>query len=85
MEQSDIRKTIVDYLVNDCGIDEDDVANDNSNLIEGQHLDSLGIIRLISFLEQSFAVEFPSREIRMSDLATVGSITDAVLARRAAS
>lgn len=85
MEQSDIRKTIVDYLVNDCGIDEDDVANDDRNLIEGQHLDSLGIIRLISFLEQSFSVKFPSRDIRMSDLATVGSITDAVMARQAAS
>ncbi len=85
MEETEIRNSIVDYLVNDCGIDETEIANDDRNLIEGQHLDSLGIIRLISFLEQSFSVKFPSRDIRMSDLATVGSITEAVVARRAAS
>ena len=85
MEKNEIRNAIVDYLVNDCGIDEQEVANDDGNLIEGRHLDSLGIIRLISFLEQSFSVKFPSRDIRMSDLATVGSITDAVVTRQAAS
>ncbi len=85
MEKNEIRTTIVDYLVNDCGIDEAEVANDDRSLIEGQHLDSLGIIRLISFLEQSFSVKFPTRDIRMSDLATVGSITEAVVARQAAS
>jgi len=85
MEKSAIKSAIIDYLVNDCGIDEADVANDGGNLIEERHLDSLGIIRLVSFLEQSFAVTFPSRDIRMSDLATVDSISDAVLARQAAS
>ena len=85
MEKSEIRNAIVDYLVNDCGIDEAEIANDDSNLIEKQHLDSLGIIRLISFLEQSFSVEFPSRNIRMSDLATVNTITDAVMMRQEAS
>jgi acyl carrier protein len=85
MEKNEIRTVIVDYLVNDCGIEETDIANDDGNLVEEQHLDSLGIIRLISFLEQSFSVKFPSRDIRMSDLATVNSITDAVVARQAAS
>lgn len=85
MEKSEIRNAIVDYLVNDCGIDESEIANDDGNLIEKQHLDSLGIIRLISFLEQSFSVKFPSRNIRMSDLATVNTITDAVMMRQEAS
>jgi acyl carrier protein len=85
MEKNEIRTVIVDYLVNDCGIEETDIANDDGNLVEEQHLDSLGIIRLISFLEQSFSVKFPSRDIRMSDLATVNSITDAVVARQVAS
>lgn len=85
MEKNEVKTAIVDYLVNDCGIDEAEARNDQGNLIEDRYLDSLGIIRLLSFVEQSFSVDFPSRNIRMSDLANADRISDAVMARRAAS
>lgn len=77
MDRIRIATTIVGYLVDECGIDEDKVAPD-SPLFSSKVLNSLDILNLVTFLEGAFAIRIGTWEVSLEGLDTVGLITEFV-------
>jgi acyl carrier protein len=75
-----LREFIIDELAGE-GIE--DVGPDDELLASGL-LDSFGLERLISFLEQSYGIELSPAELEPADFRTVRSIEQLVERRRGA-
>lgn len=56
-----------------------DVSGDTP-LVEGQVLDSMGLIELVGWVEEAFSVSFDAEELEAA-FATVGSLGAAISAR----
>ena len=68
-------KNIVDFLVTDLLYDKDLAKLEpTDSLIDGGLLDSLGIMRVVTFCEETFGVEFTDVEVVPENFETVGAI-----------
>jgi acyl carrier protein len=78
-----IRDTIRNYIL-DNFLPGEDPANltDETELKESGILDSLSTLKLVTFLEQQFAVEFEANDLDAGNLASVASIERLVLGKR---
>jgi acyl carrier protein len=56
--------------------------SDNESLMENGIIDSLGIFRLVAFLEETFRVRIGDEEITAENLKSVDSIEQLVLAKK---
>jgi acyl carrier protein len=54
--------------------------NDDDLLLSGL-IDSLGVVRLIAFIEQTFATHVPPEDVTIENFGTVQSIADYVQSR----
>jgi acyl carrier protein len=57
-------------------------VTDQTKLFSGGILDSLASLRLVSFLEERFAVTIEAHEVDVDHLDTLDSIADLVIARQ---
>jgi len=71
-----IRQFVCEELAGAKGIT---VVGDNESLIENGVVDSLGIFRLVTFLEESFGVKIGDEEISAENLRSVDMIEQFVL------
>ena len=53
----------------------DKPLDDNDQLVESGIVDSLGIMSLLSFLEEKFSVQIPSEDLSPENFASVSTIT----------
>jgi len=53
----------------------DKPLEDNDQLVESGIVDSLGIMSLLSFLEEKFSVQIPSEELSPDNFASVSTLT----------
>lgn len=58
-------------------------VEDDEDLLVGGSVDSLGVMRLVAFIETTFALRVPAGDVRLPNFATVDAIT-AYLERRTA-
>jgi acyl carrier protein len=70
-----VHSTIREYLLADAmqGASENELSDD-TNLVEEEILDSLGIFALVEFLEETFGIQIEPDEVVMPNFETVASI-----------
>ena len=78
-------KTIERYLLDEVGRSLGRAAvGEDEDLIEGGLLDSVTLVRLVSFLEQSFSVEIRDEDVVPENFRTLATIVGLVTRRRSA-
>jgi acyl carrier protein len=79
MPSDTIRATVKDYILKEFLPGErPEALQDSTPLISGGILDSISTLKLVSFLEQHFAVEFQAHEVNADTLDTIADIERAV-------
>lgn len=75
----DVKKKIRKFIIKEVCLDETikDLADDVP-LIKSGIIDSMGILTLLAFLEEKFAILLPEGEINVENFATLQSICDMV-------
>lgn len=73
-----IREFVLENLASVKGITS---FRDDENLMENGVIDSLGIFRLVSFLEESFGVRVGDEEINPENLKSVDSIEQLLISK----
>lgn len=70
-----IRETVRQFLLNSV-LQGEDPSNltDDTELKESGILDSLSTLKLVSYLEETFKVEFEANDLDAGNLATIASI-----------
>lgn len=77
-----IEKSIEDFLVTEPDLAYGRTAIDQDELlIEGGLIDSLGILKLIAFLEEQYNLSFEEEDITAENFATINRIVDLVQKR----
>jgi acyl carrier protein len=75
---ADIKASIKDYILDEFVPDGDIDVEDNTNLLEEEVVDSLGIFTLVSFIENKFNVSIDAEEVNLDNFETLQSITKLV-------
>ena len=79
----DVTTTVRDYILEECLQGDDPAAlKGDTPLITSGVLDSIGTVRLVSFLEEKYNVEFEAHEISVDLLNTIDDIVRAVQSKR---
>lgn len=78
-----IREKVRSYILTEFLPGEDPTElTDESPLITGGILDSIATIKLVSYLEESFEVQFQAHEVTIDHLDTIDRIVDSVQEKR---
>ncbi len=75
MERPQIEAKLVDLLVDELGLDRDDITME-AKFEEDLDVDSLGVVELLMALEDNFDVKIPDEEAEK--IPTVGEAADMV-------
>ena len=75
MDRTEIEAKLTDLLVDELGIERDDVTAD-AKFEEDLDVDSLGVVELLMALEDNFGVKIPDEEAEQ--ITTVGEAVDLV-------
>jgi acyl carrier protein len=75
---ADIKASIKDYILEEFVPDGDVDVEDDTNLLEEEVVDSLGIFTLVSFIENKFNVAIDAEEVNLDNFETLQSITKLV-------
>ena len=75
MERTEIETKLTDLLVDELGIERDDIRPD-AKFEEDLDVDSLGVVELLMALEDNFGVKIPDEEAEQ--ISTVGEAIDLV-------
>jgi acyl carrier protein len=79
MDKQSIQQTVRDYIQREFLRDEAQAGLTSSTaLITGGVLDSISTIKLVSFLEQQYQVEFAAHEVSAEYLDSLETIADTV-------
>ncbi len=74
----EIKEKIREYLINELKEVSDESVDikieDEDNLLNGDILNSLGIVKFISFIEETFNVDVIDASIELEDFSTINSI-----------
>jgi acyl carrier protein len=83
IETDQLREAVREYILREFLPGESsDKLSDTTPLITGGILDSLGTLRLIAFLEESYNIEVGADEVVTDNLNTVGLITNFIEHKR---
>lgn len=75
MERSEIEAKLIDLLVDELGLERDDITME-AKFEEDLDVDSLGVVELLMALEDNFDVKIPDEEAEK--ITTVGEAADMV-------
>jgi acyl carrier protein len=78
MERSEIEAKLTDLLVDELGLERDDITME-AKFEEDLDVDSLGVVELLMALEDNFDVKIPDEEAEK--ITTVGEAADMVSAK----
>jgi len=78
MERAEIESKLTDLLVDELGLERDNIAMEAS-FEEDLEVDSLGVVELLMALEDNFGVKIPDEEAEQ--IQTVGQAVDLVEAK----
>jgi acyl carrier protein len=75
----DVQSILKDYIVTEFLHERDNaVLKDDAPLIESGIIDSMGLIRLILFIEEKFGIKIGEEELDMENFRTIGALTEFV-------
>lgn len=72
---AEVRANIKEYIIEEFVPDNDIDVEDDTNLLEEEVVDSLGIFTLVSFIENKFDVSVDAEEVNLDNFETLDSIT----------
>lgn len=78
MDRSEIESKLVDLLVEELGLERDDITM-TAKFEEDLEVDSLGVVELLMALEDNFDVKIPDDEAEK--ITTVGEAVDIVASK----
>lgn len=82
MTEQDIKQAIKDHIVKEFMYGNTETAvDDDLQLIQDGIIDSLGIFRVIGFLEEQFEIKVKPEDVVLENFETVASIKNLVVAR----
>jgi acyl carrier protein len=83
MSETDIVRSVTDYIINEVAstVPANRPAPDFP-LIEGGLLDSLGLFKLIAFMEDTFRISIVPEDIQFENFATVNAIETFIRKKR---
>lgn len=82
MKDNDIERVIKDHIVKEFMYDEVGTFLDGDEpLIRPGIIDSLGIFRLIAFLEERFGIKIQAEDVVLEKFETVNAIKNLVMAK----
>jgi acyl carrier protein len=71
--RSEVKQFILGVIAADSGHDVTDFDDDES-LLDSGVLDSLGVLKLVSFLDEEMQIDLPLEKLRLEDFASLDSI-----------
>ena len=74
---AEIKSAIKDFISDEFVTDGSDIADD-TNLLEEEIIDSLGIFTLVSFVEDRFGVKVDPEEVNLENFETLTAIESLV-------
>lgn len=84
-DHDEIKRAVHDYIVQEFLYGEEaDALNDETQLISAGILDSIGTVKLISYLEDTYGIRFKPEEMDAEHLETLDMIASLVETKRAA-
>lgn len=72
----DKKSLLSDYIMNDIMHNRHAELDENQDLIGTGVLDSLRILQLVSFLEESFGIEIPDEDVVYDNFQSLGAIVN---------
>lgn len=85
MAKQEIRQTVKDYVLREFLVGErPEALEETTPLISGGILDSISTLKLVSFLEERYGVEFQAHEVSADHLDTLDDIAKIVESKVAA-
>ena len=74
--QSEIIQTLTHYILNDLSAGEDITEiGEEDDLLGDELIDSMGIMRLVAFIEKEYSVTIPPEDVRIENFMNVKAIT----------
>ncbi len=70
-----MQKKIIDYIKNEIADEPFDAIEEQEDLLGGGIIDSMGMIRLIAFLEKEFQINVPPEDMVLENFMTVERIS----------
>ena len=77
-----VETTVRDFLTRELGKDVAGIGNDES-LLESGTIDSVGVMRLVAFLEQRYAITVDDDDLMPENFDTIGAIASFIERRQA--
>lgn len=74
----DIKGAVKEYILEEFVPEGDIEVEDDTNLLEEEVVDSLGIFTLVSFIESKFGVSIDAEEVNLDNFETLTTITNLV-------
>ena len=82
-EQIEIQNTLLDFIAKDLLKDRPNlVLKPDDDLLSSQWVDSLGVMRIVAFLEQQYDVTIPPTDITIENFINVKTIVSYLGKRR---
>ncbi len=72
---TDITAALRGFILEEL-LDELDTIEDDDSLLADDMIDSLGMVRLVAFIEDSFQITVPPEDFVISNFATLAAISD---------
>lgn len=79
-----MKDTIITFITNELVTGEDITVQSGDDLLGSGLIDSMGIMRLIAFLEKSYSLKIPPEDMVIENFMTVDTITSYLSTRSAA-
>lgn len=77
-----IEQLLTEHIAEEFGYDRPDlVLTSEFKLIEQRLIDSMGIFRLVSFMEEQFGIAWEPEELVLENFETIGSLRAFVLSK----
>jgi acyl carrier protein len=74
LEMNEMREQVRTYLVDNFLFGDDSGLEDSTSFLESGMIDSTGILEIISFLEERFAIKVHDDELIPENLDSIGNI-----------
>ena len=72
---SDVKAKIKEYILAELAPDGDTELDDDTNLLEEEIVDSLGIFTLVSYIDSTFGITVEPEEVNLDNFETLDTIT----------
>lgn len=77
---AEIENRLIDYFKEKV----DTVVDSDTLLLDEKVIDSMGVIELVAFLEETYKVEFMDDDLTVDNFKTIGSISNLIVSKMGA-